>query len=330
MDPFQIDILKIPFKISETDQIDTFKSENHYEIRLIPKIDGKKLLSDELNAKNSYLLVENDQILAKSEGVYEFNTPYDFVIPQKTLSFEHFFIHLMDETSENKDSQNNINEKTTFEQYAPPFLSNSHLFENYDFKNIKTKIEKKRAITKYKLTDEEKENLEKKLKISHGDTEFNVLYGTLERIFNEKKIIRMNHTNFFTGNLSRTQIKKYMPLFAIFQSSGPWRKTWIKHEFNPTTDQTSFKMQKLTLNRRGKEICLEDHPFLIHELEQNKKKYLLEIPDGNGFLTQDGIDFINLHFDRSIVPDSINHKDEEFIHEYNESSEGSDFSLIDE
>lgn len=329
MEPPFIDILKIPFKINGKKEIDTFKAENHYEIRLIPKIDGKKLISDCLNTKKRYLLIDDNQIIANSAGVYEFNTPYDFVISQKSSSYEQFFSYMMNEGSENTAYQDCFSENSIFESYAPPLLSNNQLFENYDFKNIKTKLQN-RKMKPNKTSEEEKLNLKNKLIELHGEIEFNTSLSMLDKVFCEKKIIRWKHTNFYHGNLNKNQIKKYLPLFASFKHSGPWRKSWIKLGFDPNTDYSSFKMQRIRLNHGGKEICLIDHPFLIHELEQNKKNYLKEIADDNGFLTQDGIDFINLHFDRSIVPDSIKNTETDFLHQHNESSEGSDFSLIDE
>ncbi|KRH95348.1 RNA polymerase III transcription factor (TF)IIIC subunit [Pseudoloma neurophilia] len=331
-EPESFDLLKIPYKIEQTDNIEPFRSENHYELRFHQKLDGKKLISDEHDSSKNYLLIENEQITGISKEVFEFNSPYDFIIEQNSDAYEIFFKRMCEEGSENVSYEVLLSENTVFNPYAPPILSHNQLFENYDFKNLKNENRAKKNLKlDQKLSNKEMNELKTILKEAHGSEEFDLLYDKFEKVFSEKKIVRWKDITFHHEKIGKYQIKRYLPFFATFRSSGPWRKTWIKHDFDPKSDQNSFKMQKVSLNRKGKEICLNDNPFLIHELEQNKNKYLKKNANGTGFLTEDALDLINLHFDRSIVPDvAVGFPSPNVDTFVDESSEASDFSLIDE
>lgn len=274
------------------------------------------------NSENKFDFVNSDSINKNNDFIDPLNKEGNFLNKNKLKGPVN---KKSDYLNGDTDFTNYFNKNINFPEYFPPTLSFNHCFQNYNFKNLKNKKDSNR---KFKVINElsknEKQKLILKLKKQHGEIEFKDIYDKLKDFFSREKIVRTKKIKIET-KFDLTQIKKYLKLFATFKTSGPWRKSWIKNNFDPTKYFESFKSQKIILNRRGKEICLNDHPFLIHELEQNEKKYLKRNCDENGFLTEEGIDFINLHFDQSIVSSVFKEPEMPL-----ENDDESDFLLDDE
>lgn len=323
----RFDILEIPIRVTNNLQVFPYKSKKHYELRIGSKISNKKAISDQVCESRKFILISDDKILGKSNSFYTFSTPIDFVIPQNDTFYENFACHLLNDDFNTKIKGNFRKENFKFEPFAPPILSLDKTFENYDFKNLKNeRIRKAKTVGNKILNESQKIQLEQSLLSEHGESEFKKIFDLIEKQFNKEKITRMKKIRQELQDLPFEKAKKYFPLFAIFRTHGPWRKSWIQIGYEPESNIENYKKQKITLNRKGKEICIEDYPFLIYQFEQNRFTFLRETANEDGFITDEGYDFINLHFDRSIIVDPQS----ALQYLQNNSDEASDFSLLDE
>lgn len=332
----KFDLIKHPFKLKEIDSLYLVKSSDIYECKIEDELDGKKAFTDVIDKKKKHLHIRGNEILGVSNGLFEFNTPVDFAIPQKNEFYNQFFCNMMDMDTEEflRYTQDHNLKDLMFPKYPPPILSYEKTFIKYNFKNvINERKSRKHLKEKHALNERERSELRQKLVETYSEEEHDEIVKEIEELFETHKIIRIKRFNkLIVRNLNYPLIKirKFLPLLAFFQKSGPWRRNWIRLNYNPSEHFSSYKHQVITLNRKSTDICLIEHPHVIFLLEQDKEINLKSVAEENGFLTSKGVDLINLYFDKPVVQGGKEApKKKETMANTDEKTEESDFEVFD-
>ncbi|ELQ76840.1 RNA polymerase III transcription factor (TF)IIIC subunit [Trachipleistophora hominis] len=343
------DLIEHLFKLQDIGELYLVKSKDTYECRIEQGLDGKKVFTGSASTKRRFLHIRDGGIHGVSNGFFTFDNPADFAVPCNNEFYLDFFEKMMKLDTETFLSYVNSYNLHSMEypEYASPVLSGDKTFSDYNFKNVtNSRKNKKRQREKHVLAGVERNELVNKLKKLYGDEEYDEILKEVESLFETHKILRIRRfCRLIVHQLKYplVKIKKFLPLVAFFQRAGPWRRSWIKLNYDPREHFSSYRHQVIILNRKSTEICLIEHPRLIFELEQNKDVNLKECADENGFLTDKGVDLINLYFDKPLILSksagkhvqhdnrlAADQADLDTNHEkQRESSEDSDFEIYD-
>ncbi|ELA48094.1 hypothetical protein VCUG_00332 [Vavraia culicis subsp. floridensis] len=301
------DLIEHLFKLRDIGELYLVKSKDIYECKIEQDLDGKKAFTGSADTNKRFLHIRNGNIHGVSEGFFKFDNPADFALPRNNEFYLDFFKNMMElDTEAFLMYVNSCNlDNMVYPQYPPPVLSSDKIFSNYNFKNVITsRKNRKKLREKHVLNSKERAELVGKLKTLYGVEEYDEIMKEVESLFEIHKILRMRRfCRLIIHRLKYplVRIKKFLPLVAFFQKAGPWRRSWIQINYNPCEHFLSYKHQVIILNRKSTEVCLIEHPHLIFLLEQNKEENFKEPADENGFLTNKGIDLINLYFDKPLV-----------------------------
>lgn len=331
------DLIEHLFKFKDISKLYLLKVKDIYECKIDDTLDGTKIFTSIVSTGKRYLHIRDNKIVGISNGIYQFKHPADFILPRNSEFYTNFFRSMIE--MDNEEYLNYIYAQNMKETMLPiyplPILSYDRLFSGYNFKNVMTsKISKKNVKDRHILNEDERKELKNKLLTTLGPEIYGEILSEVRALFKTHKIMRIGRfTKFITKNTSHPfiTIKKFLPLVAFFKKSGPWRRSWIELNYKPEENFTSYKQQVIILNRKNTEICLIDHPYLIFLLEQNKNTYLKETSDENGFLTEKGIDLVNLYFDKPLISNAAEKHDDtnENTNEDTHEDDASSFEVFD-
>ncbi|TBU07172.1 putative subunit of RNA polymerase III transcription factor [Hamiltosporidium magnivora] len=320
------DIIEWPFNISENFDNQIIKIKDGYEIRIIQKIDSKKVLATKKISKTTYFHVRIDKnlsIISHTKELYECVTPIDFYIPIESAALSFYsdlYQNLIYEEDEKvlefskEFNKKYINKEISVPVYMPPIVSMPGICGNYNFKDTSYKKTKRKIAIQIKPKE--------KVPISYTKEIYDELskYGNLfekavkylnkfvenHNIFRTKDVCNDILQNKYT-DLSQDSIRRFFPMVAYLYYSGPWSFIWVKYGYDPTLYPECYKFQDIYCTLNYKKVAVIDRPEIFEEIEKNKNKYLNSVYDEkHGFFNEKCIKYLKkqLH-QRFFLPSGI-------------------------
>lgn len=291
------DILEYPFKANELNPLSFVKTRAGYEAKICSRLDSKKILATKSRRRQRYIHVEIGEdgcrMAGHTDNLYVFSTPADFYVPVSADTrdfYEDVYTKLvhgdMDECLRVAEMFDQVYRSTALPEYPIPITSTVESFENYNLKDFKGGKDDTGDTMHVSYEDETPTEpvpgLFKKLQESHGSDVFRIQNEVFVRIFSMHPILRIsNIMKIFNSDdvamdtgFGSWKVRKLLPLYAYFITSGPWRGCWTRFGYNPKSSSDNFRYQIYDSRKSGKMFQVFEAEDIIHEVERNRAWYL--------------------------------------------------------
>ncbi|KAI5172735.1 hypothetical protein NEFER03_1767 [Nematocida sp. LUAm3] len=237
-----------------------------------------------------------------------FNSSYSFYSEMDALLLENDSHH-----SWTNYFNNYIKDHEEIPYFPIPTLSLTGVFKQYNFKEFKASKKKTNLLIKIKLEEtppkEPNSEIEKKIKIKLGES-----YSSLKTIFSslfsthpiwsikqiEKEVLTMYPE--ILKKLKWSIIKTILPLLAYTYSTGPWKKLWIKYNYNPTQDPSAYIYQVYVWKNITKAFMIRENKDILKRISATPEYTTKKFHRIRGFLTEKALEYLHNTLSEVNVP----------------------------
>lgn len=305
-----IDVIEYPFEIEEQSPPVFIKTKNGYDVKICGRLDSKKITASVSRKPQRYLHVEVSgdkcRVVGRTGCLYVFCTPADFYVPSSSGSrgfYEDVYMKLvhgdMNQCLELAETFDRVFKNNELPMYPVPITSTVESFENYNLKDFRGGRDEGGDTIHVGYDDEvpgsPSPELVDRLRgiytqeaLDVQDSLFSCMFSThpVLRISNIMKMFR-NDDRAVEAGFSHWKVKKLLPVYAYFVTSGPWRGCWVRFGYDPKRDPGSFKYQIYDSRRSGRMFQVFEAEDIVQEVERNRSWYLCNTPSfKTGFHTK--------------------------------------------
>lgn len=101
--------------------------------------------------------------------------------------------------------------------------------------------------------------------------------------------------------------KNALPLVAYTYATGPWKKLWVRHGYNPTKDPMAYQYQVYMWKNVSKAFVLLDNPEILRLVASNPHYTTTVFHPKRGFLTNEGLARIYQALSEVTIPPYASH-----------------------
>lgn len=296
------DILEYPFKVRELSPPVLVRTKTGYEVKVSNLLDSKKIVATKSRRQQKYIHLEicggKCRLVGYTENLYTFTTPADFYVPVSSESrsfYEDVYVRLvhgdMNQCLSIAERFNDTYRNSELPMYPVPLTSTVESFENYNLKDFRGGKDETGDTIHVSYWDDIPSSptpeITSKLESLHGIEVMNLHNELFNRVFSMHPILRIsNIIKMFNSDekaadigLSSWKIKKLLPLYGYFVTSGPWRGCWVRFGIDPKTSQDNFRYQIYDSRKSGKTFQIFEAEDVVREVERNIPWYLADKPN---------------------------------------------------
>ena len=297
------DLIECPIIFNENEKINLYKKEREFKLTITEEETSKKITAQKINTNKKYLIIEkiNEkyEITGETNNFYKFNTPADFYVPvseETKKIFQEIHKNVM---SDNFDDYSykfhktfNIENKD-FPFYPNPLITNTLPSNENKYKDNENLYKEEKKAIIIKCGDLIPKHPKESVKIKKGDEK---IIEFLKDLFEKHPIMKTDHikrVNDKSGSFKLDEIKRCLPIIAYYMSTRPWAKSWIKYEYDPVKNKSSYKYQIISSKGAKEGVQLFEMANILEEIENDPEKYFSnEFSNEFGYFSKYGMALI--------------------------------------
>lgn len=309
--PQDFDLIRYPFKIKDKEEAILFRVDDSYEMRFTRDLFSKRVLSTASTVPSKVFIeieIEDDtaKIISETKVIHDFRTPADFYVPinQNAADFYKKMHSALIDNDLNTilnmaaEISGNISENGFPELPLPLTTTFSH-FENYETTIGRLESFPKIPAKQIKYGEEVPCSVEERqvdlLKKYLSKEQFEAQDLFYKKYFEKTPITRFKtiaicyeeESSCLKNTISLNLLKRCIGLHAYFMISGPWRKCWVRFNYDPATDRENYKYQSVEMRSKHANFQVFQKPEIVAEITKNKDWYLLSTCDPiDGFISK--------------------------------------------